>query len=77
MDGFQLVSALRAREKKRNAGSQASSKRMFICALTQLAEFLDVQNSADVDIVSRKPINKQQVLDLDFLKEYFPRREFS
>lgn len=73
MDGFQLVSALRAREEKKKTLPGAQPKqRLFICALTQLAEVLDVQDSADVDVVSRKPSDKP--LNLDFLKDFFPRR---
>ncbi|KAJ8600917.1 hypothetical protein CTAYLR_005069 [Chrysophaeum taylorii] len=63
-----LVSALRQREQKK-----ANKKRLFICALTQLAEAFDVQRNADVDVVSRKPVNK--ALDLDFLRDCLtPRR---
>lgn len=72
MDGFQLVSALRAREKKRNAASEKPAKRLFICALTQLAEVLDVRNNADVDVVFNKPTKKP--LELDFLSQYVPLR---
>ena len=75
MDGFQLVTALRTREqKKRHRDPTGSHKRLFICALTQLAEAFDVKNSCDVDVVSRKPFGKNHI-DLDFLSAYLERRE--
>lgn len=73
MDGFQLVSALRKREETNRDAT--NNRRVFICALTQLAEAFDVLENVDVDVVSRKPTSG--ALELGFLDPLLTKRDNS
>mmetsp|Transcript_26674 Transcript_26674/g.89764 ORF Transcript_26674/g.89764 Transcript_26674/m.89764 type:complete len:774 (+) Transcript_26674:79-2400(+) len=55
MDGFQLVAALRSREELKSGG--AAPRKIFICAITQMADAFDILPHLDVDVVSCKPLD--------------------